>query len=127
MSKKEITANPYPFIKRIEDQQGVFRCEHVEAVGTFKVKKLTLMDLSNIESLRAQLLGASFHQAADDIATRLAWTTLGFDKSPEGFNAGKLHSEKLIHALYLEVKSLHDYFREPALEGEVSGASGDLA
>ena len=38
MSKKEIATNPYPFIKRIEDQQGVFRCEHVEAVEPSRSK-----------------------------------------------------------------------------------------
>lgn len=124
---KEIAANPYPFIKRIEDQQGMFRCEHREAVGTFKVKSLTVMDLSNIEALRAQLMGGSFLQSAEDLATRQAWVAVGFEKVPDGFNVSKLRSEALLHALFLEVKSHHDYFREPALESEVSGVTGDLA
>lgn len=83
---KEIAANPYSFIKRNEEQQGVFRCEHREAVGTFKVKMLTVMDLSNIEALRAQLVGGSYLAVADDLATRQAWVAMGFEKAPEGFN-----------------------------------------
>jgi hypothetical protein len=124
---KEIAANPYSFIKRNEEQQGVFRCEHREAVGTFKVKMLTVMDLSNIEALRAQLVGGSYLAVADDLATRQAWVAMGFEKAPEGFNVGKLRSEALLHALYLEVKSHHDYFREPAVEAAVPFASGDVA
>lgn len=119
--------NPYPFIHRSDEQQGVFRCEHREAVGTFKVKHLTVRDLSEIEMLRSSLLGGSFYQSAADLAMRQAWVALGFEKKPEGFDVGKLRSEALLHALFVEVKSFHDLFREPALETALSDASGDVA
>lgn len=104
--------NPYSFIERVDD--GVFRCTHRQAVGTFQVKHLTVRNLSEIEMMRAALGGATVF--SDDLALRQAYVTFGFEKKPEGFDPSKIRSEALLHALYFEVKSFHDLFREPAVE-----------
>lgn len=128
---KERVKNPYPFIKRTEvgdpSDEASFRCEHEEAKGLFKVKHLTVGDLSEIEALHSALVAGAFHQAADDLAKRQAWVHYGMEKKPEGFEVQKLRSEALLHALYLEVKTLHNFFREPILEIAVEEPTGDAS
>jgi len=124
---EERSANPYPFIHRIDGDDGAFRCEHKEATGLFKPKHLTVKDLSEIETLHAALLGGAFHDVADKLAQRQAWVHYGFETTPDVFEVKNIRSEALLHALFVEVKSFHDYFREPALEDAVGAAAGTAA
>ena len=63
----------------------------------------------------------------DDLAKRQAWVHYGLEKKPEGFEVQKLRSEALLHALYLEVKTLHNFFREPVLEVAVEESAGNAS
>lgn len=107
----------------MEGDSGAFRCEHAEVSGIFQPKHLTVRDLSEIETLRAALLGGAFHDEADKLAQRQAWAHFGFEKKPDGFKVDGLRSEALLHALFLEVKTFHDYFREPAMEDAMGSAA----
>lgn len=115
---KEVKPNPYDFIKRQDtDQPGKFACSHPEAKGAFSCKRLTPEDLSDIENLQASIQGLAVNAKAEALARWQAWCALGFESSPDGFEPGKVYSEALLHALYVEVETHYNYFRESAIQG----------
>lgn len=116
----KIEPNPYDFISREDaEQPGRFACTHEEAKGAFRCKKLTIQDLSDIKNLQASIQGIAVDAEAEALAKWQAWCELGFESKPEGFEPGKLYSEELLHALYVEVEAHHNFFRKAPVAGAI--------
>lgn len=114
----KVKPNPYDFITRLDGEEpGRFRCEHKEANGVFVCKKMTVRDLSSVEMLKATLMGGSLMEQGERLAEWQAWAGIGFAQTPDGFAVANIHSERLLHALYIETQTHHNFFREAPLEG----------
>lgn len=114
------------FLERLNPEEpGRVRCTHKEAEGLFEAKQLSARDLSTLEATQALILQGAISDKAVALARWIAWAHVAWEVKPKGFDPHKIKSERLLHALYLEAKAQHEFFREAPVEGAFSATAED--